>query len=203
MALAGIFQAAALVHQIASRGTAENLFFTTSVKSLLKPSTQELRQIYGAEGNLKPGMENLAYFLKQQPPSVHYAYIVKYVFGLLRLGSLLRKDAEMVARIAQAMDSLQKKFRQQDSISLSIVESLAKIYYENFSQLSAQQRIRVRGKEEYLKDLKNVSRIRALLLAGVRSAILWHNLGGSQLVLLFKKKRLIAEWKEINNKISS
>ena len=45
----------------------------------------------------------------------------------------------------------------------------------------------------YLTNPANQNRIRALLLAGVRAAILWRQSGGSRLTLLLRRKALLAE----------
>jgi CII-binding regulator of phage lambda lysogenization HflD len=44
------------------------------------------------------------------------------------------------------------------------------------------------GKPEYLKQTEKVAFMRALLLAGIRSAFLWHQLGGRQWRLVFQRR---------------
>ncbi len=189
LALAGVFQAADLAHNIASQGRVEQAFFTTSIASLLKTSSDDLIDIYGSELNLKPGIDNLAQFLKVDSALPHGVYITKYASQILRLGSLLNKDESMATKITQAIG----KFGSKRQVSSSLVEAMAGIYYDNFSQLSSFQRIRIMGKKEYLSNAKNVIRIRALLLAGVRAAILWRGLGGNQWTLHFNRKALADE----------
>lgn len=189
LALAGVFQAADLAHNIASQGKVEQAFFTASIASLLKTTSDDLIDIYGSELNLKPGIDNLAQFLKVDSALPNGVYIAKYASQLLKLGGLLNKDRSMAARITQAI----RKFGTKRQISSSLIEAMAGIYYDNFSQLSSFQRIRIMGKREYLSNAKNVSRIRALLLAGVRAAILWRGLGGNQWTLLFNRKTLANE----------
>ena len=197
LALAGVFQAADLAHHIASRGKINQPFFTVSIGSLLKTNSDDMTRVYGSEWNLKPGLDNLACFLKLQSPTPHYAYIVKYAFQLLRLGNTMNRDRKMVDNIAPTIRSIQSKTTQLETIPFALVEKLAEVYYQNFSQLSSFQRIRIMGHKEHLGDAKNVSRIRALLLAGVRAAVLWKNVGGNQLILVFRKKMLARELLEI------
>jgi len=45
----------------------------------------------------------------------------------------------------------------------------------------------------YLQQSTNAARIRALLLAGIRSARLWRQLGGHRWQLLFSRRKLLAE----------
>ena len=67
---------------------------------------------------------------------------------------------------------------------------LADTYASTVSQL--QPRIMVQGEPDYLNTPANANRIRALLLAGMRSAVLWRQLGGHRLKLLWTRKRIVA-----------
>ena len=49
----------------------------------------------------------------------------------------------------------------------------------------------VRGEPEYLSQAGNANRIRALLLSGIRAAVLWRQLGGNRLRLLFSRSRIV------------
>ena len=53
------------------------------------------------------------------------------------------------------------------------------------------------GEHNYLANPANADRIRALLLAGMRSAVLWRQLGGSRWQILFKRKHIITEARRI------
>ncbi len=58
-----------------------------------------------------------------------------------------------------------------------------------------QPRVIVAGQPFHLKDQAITEKIRAILLAGIRSAVLWKQVGGNQLQLLFKRKIYIEEAK--------
>ncbi|MNN35329.1 High frequency lysogenization protein HflD [compost metagenome] len=49
----------------------------------------------------------------------------------------------------------------------------------------------VQGNPHYLGQAAVVSEIRALLLAAVRSAVLWRQLGGSYMDFLFSRKTML------------
>jgi high frequency lysogenization protein len=65
---------------------------------------------------------------------------------------------------------------------------LSDIYRETISTLSF--RIQVAGKVEHLKNENIANRIRSLLFAGIRSALLWHQLNGRRWHLVFHRKRI-------------
>ena len=73
----------------------------------------------------------------------------------------------------------------------NLVAGLAETYSNTLSLL--QPRIMVRGEPHLLNITENANLIRALLLSGVRSAVLWHQCGGGRWRLLLGRRRLIAE----------
>ena len=52
------------------------------------------------------------------------------------------------------------------------------------------RRIQVTGVTQYLQHLGTQNRIRAALLAGIRSAILWQQVGGTKWQLLFFRRKI-------------
>jgi high frequency lysogenization protein len=64
---------------------------------------------------------------------------------------------------------------------------LAELYANTLSRL--QPRIMVEGNPVFLQQSAQVDRIRALLMAAVRAAVLWRQLGGNQLSLIFRRRQ--------------
>ena len=73
----------------------------------------------------------------------------------------------------------------------NVISNLANIYRERISPLGP--RIIVKGEESVLANPDNASRIRALLLAGIRSALLWRQAGGNRWRLIFERKAMLQE----------
>ncbi len=69
--------------------------------------------------------------------------------------------------------------------------SLADAYLQTISTIKPQ--VMVNGERMYLMRAENENRIRALLLAGVRAAILWRQSGGNWFVLIFRRKAMAIE----------
>ena len=57
-------------------------------------------------------------------------------------------------------------------------------------------RILVRGEQNYLRNNDNAAKIRALLLAGIRAAVLWQQLGGSRWTLFWSRRKYVATAKK-------
>ena len=64
---------------------------------------------------------------------------------------------------------------------------LAEIYVDTLSQL--RPRVIVHGNPQHLSNAQVVAQIRALLLAAVRAAVLWRQVGGSQLRLIVRRRQ--------------
>lgn len=71
-----------------------------------------------------------------------------------------------------------------------MLSSLGKLYSETLSHL--RPRVLVQGNPHYLGQATVVAEVRAVLLAAVRSAVLWRQLGGSMWDLLLRRRDLAA-----------
>jgi high frequency lysogenization protein len=69
-----------------------------------------------------------------------------------------------------------------------ICHSVAAIYQDTLSTLSF--RIKINGSAQHLQNSKNADVIRALVLAGVRSAHLWRQLGGRRWKLALQRGQI-------------
>ena len=70
-----------------------------------------------------------------------------------------------------------------------VCHSIAGIYADTLSQLRF--RIKVTGSAQHLQDRQTADKVRALLLAGIRSAFLWRQLGGRRWKLVLQRRRLL------------
>jgi high frequency lysogenization protein len=70
-----------------------------------------------------------------------------------------------------------------------IIAALAELYKDTVSSL--QPRIMVKGEESVLRNTDSKNMIRALLLAGMRAAVLWRQRGGNRIRLIFQRKQFL------------
>ncbi len=68
---------------------------------------------------------------------------------------------------------------------------MAGIYVDVISPLGP--RIQVTGSPQVLQNTQVQNKVRAALLAGIRSAVLWQQCGGGRLQLMFSRQRLLNE----------
>ena len=90
---------------------------------------------------------------------------------------------------AQKLQGVERQLLHFDICESQIIASLADVYGEVISPLGP--KIQVFGKPELLKQTSTQQKIRALLLAGIRSAVLWRQLGGKRRHFFFAKKKII------------
>ncbi|WP_133546021.1 high frequency lysogenization protein HflD [Mesocricetibacter intestinalis] len=186
LALAGVCQSAKLVEQFAQSGTANEEALKVSLHSLLQTAPQNTLEVYGGEEkNLSLGLGTLLNQLGGQAED-----LTRYWLGLLALAGKLDKNPEAKSQLAQRLAYLPTQLAHYEIQSEQILSSLAAMYVEIISPLGT--KIQVKGSPLYLQQLSMHNRIRACLLAGIRSAILWRQLGGSKWQLLFSRAKIAA-----------
>ena len=77
----------------------------------------------------------------------------------------------------------------------AVIGAIAETYQRTISELSP--RIMVNGEQIHLTNLENANKIRALLLAGIRSVVLWKQCGGSRFKFFFTRGKILAEAQQL------
>ncbi len=188
IALAGVCQAAYFANELASTGKVrDHNGFEASINSLYIMDCDDISEIYGSDmGNVNTGLKTLSYAFNRDPD---YLTVLKYTLTLLTLERKLNKRTDYLEMIQKGI--LDSKLLQlpDDPHASAVITKLANVYSSTVSLL--QPRIILNGKPEYLKQAVITEKIRTVLLAGIRSAVLWTQMGGTQWQLLFKRKLLV------------
>lgn len=90
--------------------------------------------------------------------------------------------------LSERIGELDRQLAHFDLESDTIVSALAAIYVDVISPLGP--RIQVTGSPAVLQNALVQARVRAALLAGIRAGILWQQVGGNRLQLMFSRNRL-------------
>jgi len=118
--------------------------------------------------------------------------LMTYSAGLLSLERKIAKDAAIRQTLGSGMQRItHQKLYFGDAMHSNIIAAIADLYGETISTMTP--RIIVKGKSAHLSQQANTRRVRALLMAGLRAAHLWHAQGGSHINLMFRRKALIRE----------
>ncbi len=114
----------------------------------------------------------------------------RYAITIIHLESRLRANTNTNNRLHQGILQLDSQVRL-NGMTDTVIKNMAELYSDTISQLSP--RIMVNGDSRYLTNEHIASKIRASLLAAMRSAVLWQQCGGTRLKLLFKRNRYLEE----------
>lgn len=189
IALAGVFQAASMAAQMAESGTAESESMEASIRSLLKINADSVEDVYGGLRGVELGLRLIQRQLGDK--QTDNVMVTQYVIALLHLEGKLRKQPAMLQQIKEGIELADRRMEHFPLLHANILAQLADIYSNSISTLKP--RIMVQGDPLHLQNPDNVNRIRALLLAGIRSAILWRQCGGGRFQVIFNRKKLAAE----------
>ena len=189
IALAAVVQAAALVEQLARTGDIANDSSEPLLRALFIQSPQNFSDVYGNPNtHLNVGLNHLGIMLNRSMQGVN-PDVTRYALSLLHLERKLRQKPGMMAALG---DGIQSASRQADHFSVgheNTVAALAGLYKQTLSNLSF--RIHVTGNPTHLQNAHTANRVRALLLAGIRGAILWRQVGGKRWHLLINRSRYL------------
>ncbi|MDP3838476.1 MAG: high frequency lysogenization protein HflD [Methylococcales bacterium] len=193
IALAGIAQAAALVHQLATTGKADNAALEASIGSVLKIDSDTVLDIYGGLHNLKLGLDQLSGQMTGY--KIAEPQQARYCASLVFLENRLAKEPQMLNIIQTGIIKAQIQADQFGLLHENVLANLGGLYQETLSNL--QPRIMVNGNPDYLSRPDIANKIRACLLAGIRSALLWRQCGGTRWTFLFSRKKMQTELEQL------
>ena len=190
LAIAGIFQAATLVKQIASTGMANSAVIESSLETLFQFDADSVEDVYGGVAGVGAGLRELNRQIGAAKGERDID-ITRYVISMLVLEKKLSANKAMLDQIASTLEDIRSSLEYFSLMHENTILKLGQLYKDTVSNLNP--RIIVSGEQTHLSNENNASRIRALLLAGLRSAILWRQCGGSRWSLLFNRKKYETE----------
>lgn len=187
-ALAGVFQAAALVEQLAKTGYIPSAPFKSSIETLFVQNPNSTLEVFNDDiVNLEHGLKVMADLLHHHQ-NREYPDTLRYVLGILHLQKKLSSNKDMQGIVGQRLDQARNQADHFGVTHDNVIANLASIYTDTLSTFRF--RIQVVGDFTYLQQDRIASQVRALLFAGVRSAMLWRQVGGTRLQMILGRKRL-------------
>ena len=201
LALAGVCQAAHLAQQLAHQGHCPQDVYEVSLRSLLDLNPADTLTVYGNdESNLRFGLESLIAVLHNPSRQGAGAEITRYTLSLLMLERKLHKNSKAMAELSERIAKLDRQLQFYELESETITAAIAGIYVDVISPVGP--RIQVTGSSAILQNSLVQSKIRAALLTGIRAAVLWQQVGGGRLHLMFSRSRIVDEAKLILSRLS-
>jgi len=188
MALAALFQAAQLVQHVARRGHAADSDVETCINSLFQIDAPSTEAIFNGSQGLATGLRTLRARLRSGG-SAEELEITRYVIVMLHLERKLAGYATMQDTLRIGIERIRNQLNYFPSTHENILAALGELYQATISTL--RPRIMVQGESTYLADKARANQIRALLLAGIRAAVLWRQLGGRRWQLFISRRKIL------------
>ncbi|MDG6895638.1 high frequency lysogenization protein HflD [Volucribacter amazonae] len=199
LALAGVCQSAKLVQQFAHYGEAEKASLQPSIQSLLKTSPPNTLAVYGGIEEIELGLTTLLEQFNGAKGEKDIE-LSRYWLSLLALESKLNKSATAKTDLAHRIQRLPSQMAYFDLFDEQMLANLAAIYVDVISPLG--NKIQVKGNPIYLQQPLIQHQIRACLLAGIRSAVLWRQVGGTKWQILFSRRKIINQAQQFLSSIN-
>ncbi|KEQ12228.1 DNA repair protein [Endozoicomonas numazuensis] len=187
-ALSAIFQAAGLVERLAKSGQISEDQLEPLISSLFVTSPDNVEDVYNGYHNLFTGRKILKDVLQRQADTIQ-ADTVRYALTLIHLERKLSRNRKMLSEISQRLERTKEQANHFSMLHENVIASLASIYLDTVSTFKT--RVQVSGDLRHLQNPGNADKIRAILFAGIRAAILWRQTGGSRWQLLLSRKKLL------------
>ncbi|MGJ8693187.1 MAG: high frequency lysogenization protein HflD [Thalassotalea sp.] len=196
--LAAIFQIAKHVQSVARSGKIEHDALETMLASTLVTSPDDSLDVYGGSlSNLSLGLTTLIDQLGNESKSKD-PELTRYIVCLLALERKLTKNSKLMATLAARIEQAKRQTDHFEITSETLLASLASIYSDVVSPIGT--KIQIAGDPTLLKQTNNQHKIRALLLAGIRSVVLWRQLGGKRRNIIFARSKILACAKDLLSK---
>ncbi|WP_417514055.1 high frequency lysogenization protein HflD [Marinobacter sp.] len=195
LALAGVFQAANLVQQIANNGHCNETSLEACLRSLFATNPATTLDVYGGElTDVREGLVTLSTVMSEQSKQQDVE-VLRYVLNLIHLESKLNRQSDMIDVIGSRIEQARHTASHFGYIHTNLISNLASIYTDTISTFRL--RIQVSGNPSLLQRDENAAKVRALLLAGIRSAVLWRQTGGRRWQLVLSRRKVIQHAREL------
>jgi high frequency lysogenization protein len=186
LALAGIAQALQQVRRIAETGQSEAAVVQASLDSVFRIDAATPVEVYGQINGVSSGLRLLRGYLGNEARD---EALPKLALSVLQLERRFVREGDTVDAVASGIAGIAAQAHNQGSTHPEVLAALGGLYADTISHL--RPRVMVQGNPHYLGQPGVVAEIRAILLAAVRSAVLWRQLGGSYWDFLLSRKAML------------
>jgi high frequency lysogenization protein len=192
IALAGLMQSIGLVQQMANTGQAESRPLEACIASLFRFEAEDAEAVFGDRRQLQTGLRLL---LDQLVGSGRDNNATRMAVSVLGLERRFLRTSGVATDVRTTLEQLGPEYERLGAAHPDLLARLGELYAERISPLG--QRVLVQGNPVYLAQPPVVAEVRATLLAGLRAAVLWRQVGGSYWDFLFARGRLADECKRL------
>lgn len=185
LALAGLAQALQQVRRIADTGQADGAVLATALDSVFRIDAESVADVYGGAAAIRPG---LLLFRDYFSNASQDELLPRLTLAVLQLERRFSRHP-MAQQVHDGILALAPSAARLGNTHPEVLASLGSLYADTVSNL--RPRVLVQGNPHYLGQATVVAEIRAVLLAALRSAVLWRQLGGSLWDFLLRRRDMV------------
>jgi high frequency lysogenization protein len=186
LALAGVAQALSQVRRIAETGAADASVLATAMDSVFRIDAESPAAVFGGAGAAAPGLRLLRAYFRNESDD---ALLPRLGLAVLQLERRFVRD-EAAGRVRDGILRIAPDAAAKGSAHPDVLGALGALYASTVSGL--RPRIMVQGNPHYLGQAGVVAEIRATLLAALRAAVLWRQMGGSLWDFPLRRRDMVA-----------
>lgn len=188
LALAAVLECCILVQRMAKTGGVDENRLGRMVRTALNLDTPDPETLYGGVDDLRRGLDMIADVARARldPQQID---VLRMTIAALKLQGSLKRNQACRERLGAGLLAVNRR-NEDVPFSDELYFSLNEIYTDTLSPL--RPRIVVKGSHGHLQNAVLVAKVRSALLAAVRNAYLWHQLGGRQWKLVLLRSRYAA-----------
>jgi high frequency lysogenization protein len=186
LAMAGLLQSVRLVQEMANNGQAETRPLAACIDSLFRFDADSTEAVYGGAGALESGLRRV---IAQLDGSDRDSAQTRMAMNVLHLERRFVASGAVVEQVRRRLEETQRDRQPWEPTHPAVLSRLGELYADLISPLGP--RVMVQGNPVYLAQPGVVAEVRAALLAALRSAVLWRQLGGSYWDLLLSRRAMV------------
>ncbi len=187
LALAGLLQAVQLVQQMAQTGQAEAKPLAACIDSLFRFDAESPEAVFDGASKLEPGLQRLVNQL--EGGANRDAALTRMAMTVLHLERRFMRQRGAVEAVHAGLEEIGRQHAHWGPTHPTVLSRLGELYAKELSPIGP--RVLVQGNPVYLGQPDLVGEVRATLLAAIRAAVLWRQLGGTYWDFLFGRRALV------------
>ncbi len=187
LALAGLLQAVHLVQQMAQTGQAESQPLAACIDSLFRFDAETPEAVFDGAAKLEPGLQRLVNQL--EGGAGRDTAETRMAMTVLHLERRFIRQHAAVNAVHGGLEEIARQNVHWGPTHPTVLARLGDLYAKEISPIGP--RVLVQGNPVYLGQPDLVGEVRATLLAAIRAAVLWRQLGGSYFDFLLGRRALV------------
>jgi high frequency lysogenization protein len=184
LALAASYQAVTEVYRLGTEGKWVSENALPLIRALYMFTPDSIQDVISVD-DCQPGLQALAKLAEKNSFQSDNRYKLQYLLMVQAVERDLQKDQDMQNKIRRRLQQLEPD-ASFDWLDNTHIQRLDGLYQQTISEMK--RRVMVQGDYNYLRNDLTAARVRALLLAAIRTTMLWQQKGGSRWKMLLMPK---------------